>query len=263
MKSHLRDHLLRCGLGSDEPHRTKAVIDHLLDREKKRKANVFTYSRSVLQLKDYYGDQWVVAAYALRQAGIPVYSDAAIGSNFDENLVTELDFDGFLTRQGIQFTRSDLHFHAGPAPTGVAHRGAISSTCTYTSRDVNTSPVKNERVAGKNLKRGASTPSLRDGPVVSTSSIALGSLPVSTSVASTSSYAPGSQPISTSVASTSSFAPGSQPVSMSVASTSSNAPGSQPVSTSVASTSSFAPGRGGSFTLQTAKASAPYHLINR
>ena len=153
-----------------------------------------------------------------------------------------MDFDGFVTGQGIQFTRSDLHFHAGPAPTGVAHRGAISSTCTYTSRDVNTSPVKNEHVAGKNLKRGASTPSLRDGPVVSTSSIALGSLPVSKSVASTSSYAPGSQPVSTSVASTSSNAPGSQPVSTSVASTSSFAPGSQPVSTSVASTSSYAAG---------------------
>ena len=259
MKSHLRDHLLRCGLGSDEPHRTKAVIDDLLDLEKKRKAMVFAYSRSVLQLKDYYGDQWVVAADALRQARIPVYSDADIGSNFDENLVTELDFDGFLTRQGIQFTRSDLYFHAGPAPIGVAHRGAISSTCTYTSRGVNTSPVRNERVAGKSLKRGASTPSLRDGPVVSTSSIALGSLPVSTSVASTSSFAPGSPPVSssvtststftswsqhvsTSVASTSSFAPGSQIVSTSVASTSSYAPGSQPVSTSVASTSSFAPG---------------------
>ena len=55
------------------------------------------YSRSILQLKDYYGDQWVVAVDALRQAGIPVYSDAVIGSNFDDNLFTELDFDGFLT----------------------------------------------------------------------------------------------------------------------------------------------------------------------
>ena len=111
MKSHLRDHLLRCGLGSDEPYRTKAVIDGLLHLEKKRKANVCGYSRSILQLKDYYGDQWVVAADALRQAGIPIYSDAAIGSNFDDNLVTELDFDGFLTGQGIQFTRSEQHFH--------------------------------------------------------------------------------------------------------------------------------------------------------
>ena len=241
MKSHLRDHVLRCGLGSDATHRTRAEIDDILDLEKKRKAMIEAYSRSVLQLKDYYGDQWVVAADALRQAGIPVYSDADIGMNCDENLVTELDFDGFLTRQGIQFTRSARHFHAGPAPTGVANRAAMSST----SRGVNTSPVRNERVAGKNLKRGASTPSLRDGPVVSTastSSFAPGPQPVSTSVASTSSNAPGLPPVSTSVASTSSFTPGSQHVSTSVASTSSFAPGSYPVSTSVASTLSYAPG---------------------
>ena len=242
MKSHLRDHVLRCRLGSsDATHRTREQIDDILDLEKKRKARIEAYSRSVLQLKDYYGDQWVVAADALRQAGIPVYSDADIGMNCDENLVTELDFDGFLTRHGIQFTRSARHFHAGPAPTGVANRAAISST----SRGVNTSPVRNERVAGKNLKRGASTPSLRDGPVVSTastSSFAPGPQPVSTSVASTSSNAPGLPPVSTSVASTSSSTPGSQPVSTSVASTSSNAPGLPPVSTSVASTSSSTPG---------------------
>ena len=203
MKSHLRDHLLRCGLDGDEPNRTKAVIDNLLHLEKIRKGNLCGYSRSIQQLKGYYGDQWVVAADALREAGVPVYAEAGI----DSNLVTELDFDAYITGQGIQFTRSEQHLHVGVASTGVADRVAISNDCT--SRGVNTSPLRNERIAGENESRDASTSPLRDGPVVSTSSIAAGSLSVDPEpVASTSSLAPGSLPDDPEpVASTSYLAP--------------------------------------------------------
>ena len=118
MKSHLRDHLLRCGLDGGDPNRTKGVIDNLLHLEKIRKGNLCGYSRSIQQLKDYYGDQWVVAADALREAGVPVYAEAGI----DSNLVTELDFDAYITGQGIQFTRSEQHLHVGLASTGAADR---------------------------------------------------------------------------------------------------------------------------------------------
>ena len=240
MKSHLRDHLLRCGLDGDEPNRTKGVIDNLLHLENKRKGNLCGYSRSIQQLKDYYGNQWVVAADALRKAGVPVYAEAGI----DSNLVRELDFDAYITGQGIQFTRSEQHLHVGVASTGVADRVAISNDCT--SRGVNTSPLRNERIAGKNESRDASTSPVRDGPVVSTSSIAPGSLPDDPEpVASTSSLAPGSLPDDPEpVASTSSLAPGSLPDDPEpVASTSSLAPGSLPDDPEpVASTSSLAPG---------------------
>ena len=70
---------------------------------------------------------------------------------------------------------------------------AISNVCT--SRSVNTSPLKHERVAGKIESRDASTSTFRDEHVVSTSSIAIGSLRDDPEpVASTSSLAPGLLP---------------------------------------------------------------------
>ena len=139
----MRDHLRRCGLDSHAPDRTRALVNELLYDEKERKQRLVQAAFSVQQLKEYYGEQWVGAADALRSVGVIVHDEG-----MDSNFKTELSFDSFLATQSLQFVRDETHLEVKVASSSNDTSNDLVSKCNiYESRGVNTSPWKPEPVA--------------------------------------------------------------------------------------------------------------------
>ena len=109
-----------------------------------RKERLCGHLLSIQQLKDYYGDQCVGAAYALHVAGVQVHEESGPSS-----LATELSFDAFLSTQGIQFARSERHLHVELAfnATSSDRADCFARSTVCKIRGIITSPLRTERVA--------------------------------------------------------------------------------------------------------------------
>ena len=154
LRSHLRDHLMRCGLDSHEPERTRALVNELLYDEKERKKRLVQAAFSVRQLKEYYGEQWVGAADALRSVGVIVHDEGV-----DSNFKTELSFDSFLATQSLQFVRDETHLEVKVASSSNDTSNDLASKRNvYESRGVNTSPWKPEPVGRNSYRVSESLP---------------------------------------------------------------------------------------------------------
>ena len=109
LKSHLAQHLMRCGFKVEEVGRTRIECDVLVAAEKSHKESLGFLSMRVQELQRVYGEQWAIIAEALRRCGVPVHT----GFGWDKRLDTEERLDTYLTSVNMRIDRRSIPVISG------------------------------------------------------------------------------------------------------------------------------------------------------
>ena len=134
MKTHIAQHLRRCGYRPEENGRRHQVVaDRMWAAEKDRQAEIGLVHSDVKDLKRLYGDQWVMVAEAYRRIGVTIYCSrlgfghVQGGPECRSTLNTVEKFDSYLLSSNLVIDRSSFPLTVSTTTTGGLVEGRIVS----------------------------------------------------------------------------------------------------------------------------------------